>query len=51
MKMGPCLRCPDRSITCHASCEKYIAWRKEMDRAKQKEREYNRSLTKNSIYF
>lgn len=24
----PCQGCPDRSITCHSTCSKYIKWKK-----------------------
>lgn len=27
----PCLNCEDRQIGCHAVCEKYIQFRKELD--------------------
>ena len=30
--MGPCKDCPDRCVNCHASCQKYISWKKECDR-------------------
>lgn len=24
--VAPCKNCPDRTITCHGSCEKYKSW-------------------------
>lgn len=42
---APCKDCPNRFIGCHASCGKYIAYRKEQD-------EYNegkRKKTKSAI--
>ena len=29
---APCKDCPDRQVLCHASCEKYLAYRAERDR-------------------
>ena len=32
-KNPPCEKdCPDRAEGCHGRCERYAAWRKEMDR-------------------
>lgn len=28
----PCSECPDRDAECHARCERYREWRKELDR-------------------
>ena len=36
----PCYKCPDRCQNCHASCEKYAAFRAELD----KRREYNKQF-------
>ena len=33
---GPCFSCPDRHEKCHAKCEKYIAYRKEVDKANER---------------
>ena len=46
MNRSPCKRdCPDRSITCHAECEKYKAF--QIERAKEKEwiREQNNTTS------
>jgi len=32
MKTAPCKDCPDRTVGCHASCEKYIAFAAERER-------------------
>lgn len=29
--MSPCKNCLDRKLHCHSTCEKYIAFRKELD--------------------
>ncbi len=35
----PCAKdCPDRSITCHGKCERYAAWKKEVDKQRIEER-------------
>ena len=36
----PCYKCQDRCQNCHASCEKYAAFRAELD----KRREYNKQF-------
>lgn len=30
MKQAPCKDCPDRQVGCHGSCDKYLAYKKEM---------------------
>lgn len=38
---APCRFCHDRKLLCHARCERYQAWKKEMDeRAAERNREY-----------
>lgn len=32
---NPCRYCADRDATCHTICEKYIAYRKEVDKARE----------------
>lgn len=32
---NPCYECEDRAVGCHATCEKYINWRKEYDKLKK----------------
>lgn len=34
---SPCLRCENRSIDCHARCEKYKAWSAERDGRKKQQ--------------
>lgn len=29
--IAPCKNCEDRTIKCHSTCEKYLAYRKQMD--------------------
>lgn len=36
----PCYKCQDRRQNCHARCEKYTAFRAELD----KQREYNKQF-------
>ena len=31
MSKSPCKDCVDRQVGCHSTCEKYIAFRKELD--------------------
>lgn len=43
-KSIPCKpNCPDRCATpnCHATCQRYILWRKDLDNEKQKILDYN----------
>ena len=35
MTGSPCKDCVDRHVSCHSHCEKYIAWRTEMDEHKE----------------
>ena len=32
---GPCKDCLDRCVGCHSSCEGYIKWKRECDKARQ----------------
>lgn len=38
---APCKDCPDRSLGCHASCGKYIEYRKTQDEYNDKNRALN----------
>ena len=38
---APCKDCPDRSLGCHASCSKYISYRKMQDEYNDKNRALN----------
>ena len=31
---NPCWKCSDRSAGCHGKCEKYKAWKVELDKVK-----------------
>lgn len=39
--MNPCKGCEERFPACHDSCEKYQAWKKDREEAKEKRRKYN----------
>lgn len=44
----PCKGCEERHLKCHSSCERYLAYRKELERvreAKNKERIKNERST------
>lgn len=36
---GPCQNCPDRRPSCHSECERYKQYQKDLEEAKQKERQ------------
>lgn len=36
----PCYHCKDRCIGCHDYCEKYKAWKSEVDRVNDNRRKY-----------
>lgn len=38
MLNAPCLKCQERKIGCHGTCEKYIAWRAGMDEEARRKR-------------
>ena len=42
MPKAPCQNCPDRHVKCHGSCEKYQAYKQEMDDAKAIQSDYKR---------
>ena len=44
-KSGPCLKCTDRTITCHVVCKKYQAWKKEHDDVQEWLKDKNSSPT------
>lgn len=37
--LSPCKDCSDRHSLCHASCERYLGFRKELDETSRKRRE------------
>ena len=39
----PCMGCSDRQIGCHASCEKYKAWKQYSDEYNETERQQKQS--------
>ena len=41
--LSPCKHCPDRVVGCHASCEKYINFRKALDERNEEIRRRNNS--------
>ena len=43
MKAAPCYGCADRTVGCHAECEKYATWREEVKAANKRRREDNRA--------
>ena len=43
VKNPPCTKdCPDRQLHCHSQCDKYIKWREEHLKLKQKIDKHNR---------
>ena len=51
MITAPCKDCPDRHYACWGSCEKYKAFRKELDRAREARRDemLRKSVTSESL--
>lgn len=45
---APCRRCKERSKTCHGNCEKFKAWTKEKNKAR--DAEYEKSHPAESAY-
>lgn len=41
---APCHNCPDRELGCHATCEKYISYKKELD-------EINAKIKKEALLY
>lgn len=42
MKKPPCTStCPDRTIHCHSTCEKYKKWKSELDLVNQRKRKHD----------
>ena len=40
MKTCPCKDCQDRTLTCHGFCDRYKAWRDELEKTKEWLREH-----------
>lgn len=38
MNIAPCKDCKDRHIGCHGKCEKYLEYKKELQKAKHREK-------------
>ena len=38
MNIAPCKDCKDRHIGCHSKCEKYLEYKKEVQKAKHREK-------------
>ena len=41
---NPCLKCKERQVGCHGSCEKYIQSKKKTEVAKENERAYKEHI-------
>lgn len=38
MNIAPCKDCKDRHVGCHSKCEKYLEYKKELQKAKHQEK-------------
>ena len=38
MNIAPCKDCKDRHVGCHGKCEKYLEYKKELQKAKRREK-------------
>ena len=38
MNIAPCKDCKDRHVGCHGKCEKYLEYKKELQKAKHQEK-------------
>ena len=38
MNIAPCKDCKDRHVGCHSKCEKYLEYKKELQKAKHREK-------------
>ena len=38
MNIAPCKDCKDRHVGCHGKCEKYLEYKKELQKAKHREK-------------
>lgn len=50
---APCLKCEERHPNCHSTCEKYVSYRKDLDKynlLKQKEKAINRGIKSDKYY-
>ena len=45
---APCKDCPDRHIKCHASCERYVEYKKKNN--EQREKDYKERLVTMQLY-
>lgn len=46
----PCKDCQDRYPACHDKCERYISFRKELDKYKEEERKEKEALRNDRYY-
>jgi hypothetical protein len=49
---APCKDCPNRKVGCHSTCEKYLDYRKEVDKInkiKFAEKEQRRFITEHNF--
>ena len=45
MIQSPCKNCKDRHYKCWGECEEYLEYRRKLEKAKEKEREYKHVLS------
>ena len=38
MNIAPCKDCKDRHVGCHSKCDKYLEYKKELQKAKHREK-------------
>lgn len=38
---NPCYKCEDRQALCHSNCEKYLAFREQLNKKAEAKRKYN----------
>ena len=43
--IAPCKDCPDRSATCHATCEKYLTWSKRQTELREEDHRNRNKVT------
>lgn len=43
-KKPPCKDCPERTVGCHAKCEKYIVWKEKDSQIKEANRGVSRAM-------
>lgn len=48
---APCLNCKDRVLGCHDTCERYISYRKELDKVNAEDRERRKEESLHERHF